>query len=677
MNYVGDFSTGATVRLHFTTHTAAGALVAPSSAFAAADFRIYKDGSATERSSTAGVTVTSPFDSVTGRHLIEIDTSNNTVAGFYAAGSDYRVEINSAKTVDGQTQSGVVIGTFSILNRSIKAGDAMALTSGERTTLAASIWNALTSGITTTGSIGKLIVDNLNSAVGGVAAAVWAVGTRTITGGTITSNSDKSGYALTTAGNNAVAAAVEVELLNDASGGTFLQTLADGVAALFNDAGTDLSVQVIAAATSAKIAADVSTSVNGWDAGSAQIAAYVNGAIFQDIADGDLGNWGFALAEISNRVSAKIADDISAEANNWDGAAATIALSVWNRPRTDAGLSVDTFGYYLDAAISGVSSGGGGGGGDATAANQTAILAAIAALHDFDPSTDSVSLASASIAAIEAALINEGDATALLQAIADKIAAENPSLGDLTLAAIASAVWANGTRTLTAQSDSSGVTTLLTRIGSTLTITGGAVDVTAAGVRAAVGLASANLDTQLATITGRLWTTAELAQLRYVLGIDGTATEPTTGTSHLTVTIRPSIVVDANTPIVTEGLSFSLTAKDDFEDNADITPIGPIRIETDLDLLRVTNPPTLRFGATQRLGSRLSTTTFIDGTAYAEAVAGEPNQFDIYIEVDKAALSKPPGAYSWDVEAVFGASTQDVRTLVDGLLTLKASMGSY
>lgn len=45
------------------------------------------------------------------------------------------------------------------------AGDAMALTSGERTTLTAVIWAALTSGLTTAGSIGKLLVDNINATI--------------------------------------------------------------------------------------------------------------------------------------------------------------------------------------------------------------------------------------------------------------------------------------------------------------------------------------------------------------------------------------------------------------------------------------------------------------------------------------------------------------------------------
>jgi hypothetical protein len=42
-----------------------------------------------------------------------------------------------------------------------KAGDAMSLTSGERTTMAAAVWNALTSGLTTARSIGKWLLDRL------------------------------------------------------------------------------------------------------------------------------------------------------------------------------------------------------------------------------------------------------------------------------------------------------------------------------------------------------------------------------------------------------------------------------------------------------------------------------------------------------------------------------------
>lgn len=89
-----------TVRFAFTTHAASGAAVAPSSAFENSDLRIYKDGSATQRSSASGITMTSPFDSITGGHHVDIDLTDNTDAGFYAAGSFYEVWLVPDETVD-------------------------------------------------------------------------------------------------------------------------------------------------------------------------------------------------------------------------------------------------------------------------------------------------------------------------------------------------------------------------------------------------------------------------------------------------------------------------------------------------------------------------------------------------------------------------------------------------
>jgi len=74
---------------------------------------------------------------------------------------------------------GLVVGTVAGVTPAI-AGDAMALTAGERTTLTASIWNAATSGMTTVGSIGKKLADwSIHSA-----ADVWAVATRVLTAAT-------------------------------------------------------------------------------------------------------------------------------------------------------------------------------------------------------------------------------------------------------------------------------------------------------------------------------------------------------------------------------------------------------------------------------------------------------------------------------------------------------------
>jgi hypothetical protein len=125
--HLGFFNTAGTdtrVRLIFSTHQAAGGNVAPSSAFEAADLRIYKATpgaafSATQRSSTAGITMTSPFDSLTGVHAIDIDLTNNADAGFYVEGL-YAIVLSPstggspAETIDGETITGVVLGYFGI-----------------------------------------------------------------------------------------------------------------------------------------------------------------------------------------------------------------------------------------------------------------------------------------------------------------------------------------------------------------------------------------------------------------------------------------------------------------------------------------------------------------------------------------------------------------------------------
>lgn len=100
---LGYVAASSTVRFAFTTHDKDGGAIGPSSAFEAADLLIYKDGGTTERSSTNGVTITSAFDSKTGLHVVAIDLSDNTDAGFYADGSTYFVVLSPDETVDTET----------------------------------------------------------------------------------------------------------------------------------------------------------------------------------------------------------------------------------------------------------------------------------------------------------------------------------------------------------------------------------------------------------------------------------------------------------------------------------------------------------------------------------------------------------------------------------------------
>jgi hypothetical protein len=107
------------VRFQFSTHAGTGGNVAPSSAFEAADLRIYRAAdsaaySATERTSASGITMTSPFDSLVGVHDVAIDLTDDTHVGFYAAGYRYSVVLAPDETIDGETITGVVLAEFEI-----------------------------------------------------------------------------------------------------------------------------------------------------------------------------------------------------------------------------------------------------------------------------------------------------------------------------------------------------------------------------------------------------------------------------------------------------------------------------------------------------------------------------------------------------------------------------------
>jgi hypothetical protein len=225
MQYLGDIAVGQTIRFTFPTYTQQGASVAPS---VAGTVRVYKDANTAE--STAGVTYTTSFDSVSGQNLVAIDTSADGT--FYTAGSDYSVSLHGA-TVDSQSLNGATLAHFSIQNRTAlrpstpgrtldvdasgrvrlqatQTGvtiptvttitDGVTLADGAITepkiasgaftatkfaagafdavwtvasrtltgfgTLVADIWGAATSGLNVLGSIGKLLVDNINATIG-------------------------------------------------------------------------------------------------------------------------------------------------------------------------------------------------------------------------------------------------------------------------------------------------------------------------------------------------------------------------------------------------------------------------------------------------------------------------------------------------------------------------------
>lgn len=113
--WIGDFPEDfPSVPCMFTTHASSGAPVAPLSAFEATDVIIYKNGSGTQKTSTNGVTMTSPFDSIAGLHCLTIDTSDDTGdSGFWTAGAVYTLVLSPDETVDGVAVA-KVIGQFGL-----------------------------------------------------------------------------------------------------------------------------------------------------------------------------------------------------------------------------------------------------------------------------------------------------------------------------------------------------------------------------------------------------------------------------------------------------------------------------------------------------------------------------------------------------------------------------------
>jgi len=65
-----------------------------------------------ERTSLSGVTQTEDFDGATGMHAVAIDLSDNTDAGFYAAGNEYQVAM-AGMVIDTKTVN-AVLAHFSI-----------------------------------------------------------------------------------------------------------------------------------------------------------------------------------------------------------------------------------------------------------------------------------------------------------------------------------------------------------------------------------------------------------------------------------------------------------------------------------------------------------------------------------------------------------------------------------
>jgi hypothetical protein len=266
--HLGAVPAGTTLYIPFATYAGATGASITLTGLAVTDIEIYKNGSVTQRSSDAGYALLDTdgidFDGITGIHGFSIDLSDNTDAGFYSVGAFYWVVV-SAVTVDSQTVN-FIAATFRIapaegiagypkVDVHAFAGTAATVASGRPEVNTSHIAGAAVS--TTTAQIGVNVVqvsgdataaDNLEAAADGtgynlgggqvVAASVTA-------GVTVTTNNDKTGYALTVAPLDAAGTRAAVGLAS-ANLDTQLATIAGYI---------DTEVAAILAAVDTEVAA--------------------------------------------------------------------------------------------------------------------------------------------------------------------------------------------------------------------------------------------------------------------------------------------------------------------------------------------------------------------------------------------------------------------------------------
>lgn len=393
MNYLGDFNTSAIVRRIFNTRGTTGAPITFAGTPACS---VYKDAGTTE--STTGVTLTVDFDSRTGAHLVAVDTSADLT--FYSAGSDFHIMI-TAGTADSISLVGVIVGSFSLLNRSplrpTTAGRTLDVSAGGEAGLD---WANVGSPTTTLALTGTTIatsqvVASVSGAVGSVTGAVGSVtgnvggSVASVTAGvTVTTNNDKTGYALSASGLASISAwtvALTGNITGNLSGS--VGSVTAGVTVTTNNDKTGYS-----------LAAAGLASVTAWSV-----------AITGNIT----GNLSGSVGSVTGNVGGTVASVIGAVGSVTGNIGGNVAGSVASVTGLNAAL--------LDVAVSTRSTYAG-----ADTAGTTTLLARLTALRA--GFLDNLQF-------LDMSIIDARDA----------ILGDIPSAG-----AVAAAVWAAGARTLTA-----------------------------------------------------------------------------------------------------------------------------------------------------------------------------------------------------------------------------------
>lgn len=400
---LGTIRPGRTIYLPFESFASSTGAPITLTGLAVGDIKIYKDGSTTERASTAGITLLDTdgidFDGLTGIHGVSIDLSDNTTAGFYTAGSRYFVVIGDV-TVDSQTMR-FVWGAFHI-------GYEHAVLDTTIATLASQTSFTLATGSADNSSyVGSVVV--VHDAASAVQLAMGVVSAYTGATKTVTLAADPAIFTMAAGDNVSILPRTSVYAIAGTA-----QTARDMGASVLLSSGTGTG-QVSLSSGTVSLTADQAVNVTKWG-GTAIASAYIQANTAQ-----------LAGQTVTAASGVTFPSSVASPTNITAGTITTVT-NLTNLPAIPAD--------WLTAA--GIAS-------DAGTELGTAVWAA---------ATRTLTSAGSS-------------------------------------GATAQEVWEYATRTLSAGTN----IVLVKGVGVT-----GFTDLDAAGVRTAVGLASANLDTQVAAV---------------------------------------------------------------------------------------------------------------------------------------------------------------------------------
>ena len=241
MYNAGDYQGTETVMIPFNTFSSND----PSASvtvtdFANTDVYIYKDASLTERSSSAGVAVDIDVETGTGSHWVSIDLSDNTDAGFYAAGSQYIVRIEGV-TVDAGTLN-VWIGGFSIGKMQTAMTAALVAHNLDHLALTATVAADMTAEVADNTILSRILSNGDTSAFVPSTDGLQLIRDKLTDIETDTDVIDDGTSGLVKIASDVAAILVDTDVIDDGTSG--LVKIASDVAAVLVDTGTTLDGKI-------------------------------------------------------------------------------------------------------------------------------------------------------------------------------------------------------------------------------------------------------------------------------------------------------------------------------------------------------------------------------------------------------------------------------------------------